>query len=146
MLACGVKAPNRDDRMPSARSKKWPDPSRSSSLPVGKRASPSTEKLVRSDRLKLIFTRVAMSPMPVAAPCTKRDVESSGLAGVPPKKCCAVVPPNGTICASLVPRSEEHTSELQSQSNLVCRLLLEKKKTINTDRTSSRESSHAHED
>src|SRR2546430_6251533 len=26
------------------------------------------------------------------------------------------------------PRSEEHTSELQSQSNLVCRLLLEKKK------------------
>src|SRR2546430_7165979 len=32
-------------------------------------------------------------------------------------------------------RSEEHTSELQSQSNLVCRLLLEKKKT--TDRNSA---------
>src|SRR2546427_7965230 len=29
-------------------------------------------------------------------------------------------------------RSEEHTSELQSQSNLVCRLLLEKKKKNNT--------------
>src|SRR3990167_4367846 len=29
-------------------------------------------------------------------------------------------------------RSEEHTSELQSQSNLVCRLLLEKKNTSNT--------------
>src|SRR5256886_6432562 len=28
-------------------------------------------------------------------------------------------------------RSEEHTSELQSQSNIVCRLLLEKKNTIN---------------
>src|SRR2546430_3752718 len=28
-------------------------------------------------------------------------------------------------------RSEEHTSELQSQSNLVCRLLLEKKKQTN---------------
>src|SRR2546430_6239774 len=28
-------------------------------------------------------------------------------------------------------RSEEHTSELQSQSNLVCRLLLEKKKKMN---------------
>src|SRR2546430_8861247 len=27
-------------------------------------------------------------------------------------------------------RSEEHTSELQSQSNLVCRLLLEKKKRL----------------
>src|SRR2546430_12598106 len=33
----------------------------------------------------------------------------------------------GWACAVLV-RSEEHTSELQSQSNLVCRLLLEKKK------------------
>src|SRR2546430_4455213 len=30
-------------------------------------------------------------------------------------------------------RSEEHTSELQSQSNLVCRLLLEKKKTPKPD-------------
>src|SRR2546430_13123970 len=30
--------------------------------------------------------------------------------------------------ASFANRSEEHTSELQSQSNLVCRLLLEKKK------------------
>src|SRR5256885_11369950 len=30
-------------------------------------------------------------------------------------------------------RSEEHTSELQSPCNLVCRLLLEKKKQINTD-------------
>src|SRR5688572_32803810 len=30
----------------------------------------------------------------------------------------------------LQPRSEEHTSELQSQSNLVCRLLLEKKKNL----------------
>src|SRR5688572_32699627 len=30
--------------------------------------------------------------------------------------------------AAAVARSEEHTSELQSQSNLVCRLLLEKKK------------------
>src|SRR2546427_10889987 len=29
---------------------------------------------------------------------------------------------------ALILRSEEHTSELQSQSNLVCRLLLEKKK------------------
>src|SRR5688572_30704592 len=31
----------------------------------------------------------------------------------------------------LIGRSEEHTSELQSQSNLVCRLLLEKKKKKN---------------
>src|SRR2546430_13153071 len=31
-----------------------------------------------------------------------------------------------------IDRSEEHTSELQSQSNLVCRLLLEKKKKNNS--------------
>src|SRR2546428_9353631 len=35
-------------------------------------------------------------------------------------------------------RSEEHTSELQSRSDLVCRLLLEKKKTIDDARGSSR--------
>src|SRR5256886_11347441 len=40
--------------------------------------------------------------------------------------------------AKPVRRSEEHTSELQSQSNLVCRLLLEKKKIIcSLDATSS---------
>src|SRR2546428_10169775 len=32
--------------------------------------------------------------------------------------------------ACYLPRSEEHTSELQSRSDLVCRLLLEKKKMI----------------
>src|SRR2546430_6250892 len=36
---------------------------------------------------------------------------------------------NGRLARCLITsRSEEHTSELQSQSNLVCRLLLEKKK------------------
>src|SRR2546427_8630854 len=39
-------------------------------------------------------------------------------------------------------RSEEHTSELQSQSNLVCRLLLEKKKTIPGKYTSRGKSEH----
>src|SRR2546430_13460445 len=52
------------------------------------------------------------------------------------KACCR--DPIASVCASAQcfagpatlgpPRSEEHTSELQSQSNLVCRLLLEKKK------------------
>src|SRR5688572_30876108 len=35
---------------------------------------------------------------------------------------------SASVAISPAPRSEEHTSELQSQSNLVCRLLLEKKK------------------
>src|SRR5205823_14033163 len=37
-----------------------------------------------------------------------------------------------TLLVDLVERSEEHTSELQSLAYLVCRLLLEKKKNINT--------------
>src|SRR2546426_1391325 len=37
-----------------------------------------------------------------------------------------------TSTAKLAARSEEHTSELQSPCNLVCRLLLEKKKNIST--------------
>src|SRR5256886_3341549 len=35
---------------------------------------------------------------------------------------------SSTLFAIVARRSEEHTSELQSQSNLVCRLLLEKKR------------------
>src|SRR5438270_9409728 len=40
-------------------------------------------------------------------------------------------------------RSEEHTSELQSQSNLVCRLLLEKKKKNNYQNVPIAEKTHA---
>src|SRR5688572_31040606 len=42
-------------------------------------------------------------------------------------------PASAARCA----RSEEHTSELQSQSNLVCRLLLEKKKKKNRKRNAT---------
>src|SRR5688572_32314991 len=50
----------------------------------------------------------------------RRGIERSGGAAVPEHR-RAPSPQES-------PRSEEHTSELQSQSNLVCRLLLEKKK------------------
>src|SRR2546430_13419910 len=39
-----------------------------------------------------------------------------------------LLPAQDAVLPSAFDRSEEHTSELQSQSNLVCRLLLEKKK------------------
>src|SRR2546430_13118721 len=42
--------------------------------------------------------------------------------------------PERRLLGRMPGRSEEHTSELQSQSNLVCRLLLEKKKNINIPR------------
>src|SRR2546430_9702029 len=41
-------------------------------------------------------------------------------------------------------RSEEHTSELQSQSNLVCRLLLEKKKDLHQRGAARRDHSERH--
>src|SRR5260370_20200656 len=40
--------------------------------------------------------------------------------------------PGGGLPSGKISRSEEHTSELQSHLNLVCRLLLEKKKTRTT--------------
>src|SRR2546430_11571811 len=56
----------------------------------------------------------------------------------PRERCMAAVPSaapstlrpggRGSTMMAVPCRSEEHTSELQSQSNLVCRLLLEKKK------------------
>src|SRR2546430_8372731 len=46
----------------------------------------------------------------------------------PAMKKTSTVRVNGNMIFKGHKRSEEHTSELQSQSNLVCRLLLEKKK------------------
>src|SRR5438034_7543675 len=46
---------------------------------------------------------------------------------------CGVRPSSAVTCAA--GRSEEHTSELQSHSDLVCRLLLEKKKNKRTTTT-----------
>src|SRR3712207_7633317 len=43
-----------------------------------------------------------------------------------------------TDCAQHPPRSEEHTSELQSRQYLVCRLLLEKKTSIHSIASSRR--------
>src|SRR2546425_7920136 len=47
-----------------------------------------------------------------------------------PSPCCSARRTRKAgVCASRARRSEEHTSELQSLAYLVCRLLLEKKKT-----------------
>src|SRR2546430_11166740 len=54
-------------------------------------------------------------------------------------------PANAAVAVVVAPRrrrSEEHTSELQSQSNIVCRLLLEKKNT--TSRTPGCRGSSCH--
>src|SRR2546427_1427969 len=63
-----------------------------------------------------------------AGPLTRRKVEEVG--GGCGRHCKLRHHPrkHDVICSDVHNRSEEHTSELQSQSNLVCRLLLEKKK------------------
>src|SRR5258708_11384081 len=58
-----------------------------------------------------------LTPNDLARP----DKEFAHLRGMP--NCLAILVPD-------FPRSEEHTSELQSPDHLVCRLLLEKKKVI----------------
>src|SRR5690606_40741506 len=59
---------------------------------------------------------------PLPDPCT----EYSSAPGLQARRPCG--PKEGGVFRSIF-RSEEHTSELQSRENLVCRLLLEKKKT-----------------
>src|SRR5438034_8199439 len=61
---------------------------------------------------------------------TSRSLRTSPRAEAPKRP---ATPP--CALSAILPRSEEHTSELQSHSDLVCRLLLEKK---NTDRRTER--------
>src|SRR2546430_5281163 len=85
-----------------------------------------------------LFRSCGASPAPSGAPVRARVRHHHGAGGhggtpvrVPRARGMAPAvgrDPGGTIRA----RSEEHTSELQSQSNLVCRLLLEKKKISET--------------
>src|SRR2546430_8012944 len=63
---------------------------------------------------------------------TSRRPEESGAKPMSQKFVWATCCNSGSAPARQM-RSEEHTSELQSQSNLVCRLLLEKKKKNNND-------------
>src|SRR3712207_7016392 len=60
---------------------------------------------------------------------TKTEIGSSRRAASPAVASCDRSPHSA---ANRTPRSEEHTSELQSRQYLVCRLLLEKKKKTTT--------------
>src|SRR3712207_8211841 len=64
------------------------------------------------------------SPPAAPAPCSTRRFVVRQRATAPPGGSLTWAPSVGDA-----PRSEEHTSELQSRQYLVCRLLLEKKKT-----------------
>src|SRR2546427_8379729 len=70
------------------------------------------------------YTTLFRSPLGRALPPLGRQPDAPRRGGIPENR---TPRPRADRSRS---RSEEHTSELQSQSNLVCRLLLEKKKKI----------------
>src|SRR5438034_3701918 len=61
-------------------------------------------------------------------PDTSSIAFSAASRGERPRSMCCSTTSTTTMASSTTRRSEEHTSELQSHSDLVCRLLLEKKK------------------
>src|SRR2546430_12428027 len=101
--------------------------------------------MIRRPPRSTLFPYTPLSRSGAAVPCDQRALiddkgEPSGLRRA--EHPAAVLPRRDMVgmsrpCASRAGRSEEHTSELQSQSNIVCRLLLEKKKqsTISLYRT-----------
>src|SRR5690606_39643451 len=95
--------------------------------------SSSTELILPARRISVLFSRVFRLPVGksrldiVIVCCTSGIVipYPSILAWLRLILISLSCPP--TISTLDTPRSEEHTSELQSRENLVCRLLLEKK-------------------
>src|SRR5689334_24811789 len=90
-----------------------------------------------------IYTLSLHDALPISPSSTSRPASPSARPATPIP---ASWPPSPTrraaSCTCPAPtsttgRSEEHTSELQSQFHLVCRLLLEKKKTLNFNRSTS---------
>src|SRR5438046_3769665 len=71
-----------------------------------------------------VGARTIEAPNAAAIDCIPRHTPRSGIARSRATSIVATDTP--------AERSEEHTSELQSLTNLVCRLLLEKKKTTKT--------------
>src|SRR5699024_11783008 len=81
----------------------------------------SSDLLVVNPLIAFIFLH--RNPYPLVLKCLWR----SGLTAFFTRSSAANIPVNLKLCEELGLRSEEHTSELQSRFDLVCRLLLEKK-------------------
>src|SRR5205085_10964118 len=84
-------------------------------LPIWRRRRPSARSRRR---------RQPYAPRAPKCPGSRPPAGSRPPSARPGRRACG----RGTTRSRGPARSEEHTSELQSQSNLVCRLLLEKKK------------------
>src|SRR5438046_7282397 len=87
-------------------------------LPIWLRRRDMGARVMRTDTAMLDTTGAGRRPTVLIAShqeSSSRSLES-------------ILGPNGYTVLKAYTRSEEHTSELQSLTNLVCRLLLEKKK------------------
>src|SRR2546430_6038566 len=82
--------------------------------------------MIRRPPRSTLFPSPPPFPSPTATPPPGPPTQATSAGAYTGRKCRGP----GTQHQALF-RSEEHTSELQSQSNLVCRLLLEKKKQLN---------------
>src|SRR5260221_2813087 len=71
-----------------------------------------------------IYTLSLHAALPISACCAGTAIPRATAALT--SSCLTVSP----IASAAVARSEEHTSELQSHNDLVCRLLLDKKKAV----------------
>src|SRR3712207_8839555 len=83
--------------------------------------------LFRSRSWSLVKTTTSQRPKPG---CTVVSGAAEAVGGT--SRSTAVASDGKRFSKTTTWRSEEHTSELQSRQYLVCRLLLEKKNTINT--------------
>src|SRR2546430_13687725 len=84
-----------------------------------------TDRCYGRERANSTAHKASSSRSPGARPYTPGRVPGA----IPPLSEARGISTTDATAHRLDRRSEEHTSELQSQSNLVCRLLLEKKKT-----------------
>src|SRR2546430_6686870 len=97
--------------------------------------------------MQFFFLMIRRPPRSTLFPYT--TLFRSRLSGVAPRPVTSrtrSAPSNVCVTRPLMlacPRSEEHTSELQSQSNLVCRLLLETKKFNCTNNLQMYDSAHS---
>src|SRR5688572_3158671 len=81
-----------------------------------------------------IYTLSLHDALPISRSRRRAGPPTGGCRPRCPRAPCPCGPGAWAACGPRRPsRSEEHTSELQSQSNLVCRLLLEKKKHMDMD-------------
>src|SRR5690606_40180798 len=90
--------------------------------------SPNSPRRAQAKPVSTAITSTCRRLPSAKAPKKASGISANRCSATPSASCAFLAYPAATEGS----RSEEHTSELQSRENLVCRLLLEKKKTKST--------------